>query len=74
LMMLAFLLDQVQQKCNPLFLEAWQHKGSKCALWEALRQLFTSFEVGATANSTSVFPRFERKGAVFEELVAMRRS
>ena len=47
LMMLAFLLDQVQQKCNPLFREAWQQKGSKCALWEALRQLFTSFEVSS---------------------------
>jgi hypothetical protein len=47
LMMLAFLLDQVQQKCNPLFRQAWQVKGSKCALWEGLRHLFASFEVSS---------------------------
>lgn len=45
LMMLAFLIDQVQQKCNPLFRAAWKKKGPKCALWEAVRQLFGSFEV-----------------------------
>lgn len=45
LMMLAFLIDQVQQKCNPLFRAAWQKKGPKCALWEAIRYLFASFAV-----------------------------
>jgi hypothetical protein len=45
LMMLAFLIDQVQQKCNPLFRAAWEKKGPKCALWEAVRYLFDSFEV-----------------------------
>jgi len=45
LMMLAFLIDQVQQVCNPLFQEAWQKEGAKCALWEAVRHLFASFEV-----------------------------
>jgi hypothetical protein len=50
LMMLAFLIDQVQQKCNPLFQQAWQNKGSKCALWEAVRQLFASFEVSSMAE------------------------
>jgi hypothetical protein len=45
LMMLAFLIDQVQQKCNPLFRAAWKKKGPKCALWEAVRSLFDSFEV-----------------------------
>src|SRR5262249_1955378 len=47
LMMLAFLIDQVQQKCNPLFRAAWQKKGPKCALWEALRPLFASVEVSS---------------------------
>jgi hypothetical protein len=47
LMMVAFLIDQVQQKCNPLFRRAWEKKGPKCALWEALRQLFVSFEVSS---------------------------
>ena len=47
LMMLAFLIDQVQQKCNPLFRAAWEKKGPKCALWEAVRHLFASFEVSS---------------------------
>jgi|SRR5436190_692695 len=47
LMMLAFLIDQVQQKCNPLFRAAWDKQGPKCALWEALRHLFASFAVGS---------------------------
>ena len=47
LMMLAFLIDQVQQKCNQLFRAAWQKKGSKRALWEEMRNLFASFEVAS---------------------------
>jgi hypothetical protein len=47
LMMLAFLIDQVQQKCNPLFQQAWNKKGSKRALWEAVRHLFDTFEVSS---------------------------
>jgi hypothetical protein len=50
LMMLAFLIDQAQQKCNPLFQKAWEKKGSKCALWEAVRYLFASFEVASMAE------------------------
>jgi hypothetical protein len=47
LMMLAFGIDQVQQKCNALFRAAWEKKGAKCALWEAMRHLFSSFEVSS---------------------------
>jgi len=47
LMMLAFLIDQVQQKCNPLFRQAWHKKGPKCELWETVRHLFASFEVSS---------------------------
>jgi hypothetical protein len=50
LMMLAFLIDQVQQKCNPLFQQAWRKKETKRALWEAVRQLFGAFEVGSMAE------------------------
>jgi hypothetical protein len=50
LMMLAFLIDQVQQRCNPLFQKAWEKKGSKCGLWEAVRHLFASFEVESMAE------------------------
>ena len=47
LMMLAFLIDQVQQRCNPLFRAAWEKKERKCALWEAMRHLFASFAVSS---------------------------
>jgi hypothetical protein len=47
LMMAAFLIDQVQQKCNALFRAAGEKKGAKCALWEAVRNLFASFEVSS---------------------------
>ena len=50
LMMAAFLIDQIQQRCNPLFQEAWKKKGPKCALWEAIRYLFLSFEVSSMAE------------------------
>jgi hypothetical protein len=47
LMMLAFAIDQVQQKTNDLFRQAWQKVGPKCALWEGMRNLFASFEVAS---------------------------
>ena len=49
-MMAAFLIDQVQQRCNGLWQEAKEKKGPKCALWEAVRQLFASFEVSSMAE------------------------
>jgi len=45
LMMLAFLVDQTQQLCCPLFQAAWQKLGSKRALWESMRALFKDFEL-----------------------------
>lgn len=50
LMMLAFLIDQVQQRCNPLWQKAREKKGSKGALWDAVRHLFASFEVESMAE------------------------
>jgi hypothetical protein len=47
LMMLAFLIDQVQQRCNPLFQAALAKKGSRRALWDQVRHLFASFEVAS---------------------------
>ena len=43
LRMLAFLVDQAQQHCCPLFQAVWAKLGSKRALWEALRQFFRCF-------------------------------
>jgi hypothetical protein len=50
LMLLAFGIDQVQQKCNALFQRAREKKGPACALWEAMRNLFASFEVESMAE------------------------
>lgn len=43
LMMLAFLVDQVQQLCCPLFRATWKKVGSKRSLWEKLRSHFYHF-------------------------------
>lgn len=43
LMMLAFLVDQVQQLSCPLFQAAWKKVGSKRALWERVRNYFHTF-------------------------------
>ena len=43
LMMLAFLVDQVQQLCCPLFRAAWKELGSKRSLWEKVRGRFDNF-------------------------------
>ena len=40
LMMLAFLVDQTQQLCCPLFQAAWAKLHSKRALWEEIRTFF----------------------------------
>jgi len=44
LMMLAFLVDQVQQLCCALFRSVWKKLGSKRALWESMRALFRYFQ------------------------------
>lgn len=43
LMMLAFLVDQTQQLCCPLFQAVWKKLGSKRALWDNLRSHFRHF-------------------------------
>lgn len=43
LMMLAFLVDQVQQLCCPLFHAVWAKLGSKRRLWERMRALFYDY-------------------------------
>jgi hypothetical protein len=50
LMLLAFLFDQVQQRCNPLFQAALAKKGARTALWEQVRHLFASFEVASMGD------------------------
>lgn len=44
LTMLAFLVDQVQQLCSPLFQAALEKLGGKKYLWEEMRSLFHCFK------------------------------
>jgi hypothetical protein len=50
LMMLAFLVDQVNQLCDPLFGAALDKVGSKRALWERMRALFRDFTIQTLAE------------------------
>ena len=45
LMMLSFLIDQIQQRCCKLFGQALEAKGSKKNLWEKLRAAFCVFDI-----------------------------
>jgi hypothetical protein len=45
LMMLAFLVDQVQQRCCALFRAVWRKLGSKRLLWERMRALFYTYRL-----------------------------
>jgi hypothetical protein len=45
LMMLAFLVDQTQQLCCPLFRAVWHKLGSKRSLWEKVRSHFWHFQL-----------------------------
>ena len=40
MMMLAFLVDQVQQLCCPLFQAAWHKMKTRRHLWKSLRNYF----------------------------------
>ncbi|MBP8986105.1 MAG: hypothetical protein KBG12_10250, partial [Syntrophobacterales bacterium] len=40
IMMLAFLVDQIQQMSCPLFRAVWKKAGSKRNLWEKIRSVF----------------------------------
>lgn len=43
LTMLAFLVDQIQQLCCPLFKALWKQHKTKRSLWEKIRSLFHDF-------------------------------
>lgn len=47
LMMLAFCVDQVQQRCCPLFHAAWATWGSKRLLWEKMRAWFDAYALAS---------------------------
>jgi len=47
LMMLAFLVDQTQQLCCPLFRGVWEKLGTKKMLWERMRSFFREYTVSS---------------------------
>jgi len=49
LMMLAFLVDQVQQLCCGLFQAAWKKCHAKTVLWEKVRNAFQMFKISSWA-------------------------
>ena len=62
LMMLAFLVDQTQQLCCPLFQAAWEKLKTKCHLWDEIRShfrtlLFTSMAELLTALVRGIVPQ-----------------
>ena len=50
MMMLAFLVDQVQQRCCPLFQAAWHKLKTTCHLWEEIRTHFRTFLLDSMAD------------------------
>jgi hypothetical protein len=50
LMMVAFLIDQIQQSANKLFQTVWKGLGSKSRLWELVRSLFQVLEFKTMAD------------------------
>ncbi len=47
LMMLAFLVDQIQAHCCAFFQQAWQASHSKIRLWARMRAFFTDFYIAS---------------------------
>jgi hypothetical protein len=46
-MMLAFMIDQIQQHSCPLFNQALEKAGAKYSLWEKIRGLFFIFYINS---------------------------
>jgi hypothetical protein len=67
LMMLAFLVDQVQQLCCPLFQAAWHKMKTKCHLWEQIRNHFHMLAFDSMAELLTALVRgIARQKPVFE--------
>jgi hypothetical protein len=65
LMMLAFLVDQVQQACCPLFQATWNKMKTKCHLWEEIRNCFQAFRFDSmTELLTALIRGIERQRPV----------
>ena len=61
LMMLAFLVDQVQQLCDSLFQAVLNKQGRKCRLWERIRSLFYCFRFESLRHLYATLLNFQAK-------------
>ena len=67
LMMLAFVVDQVQQLCCPLFQAAWHKMKTKRHLWEEIRNHFHMLVFDSMKELLTALVRgVERQRPVFE--------
>ena len=65
--MLAFLVDQVQQLCCPLFQAAWHKMKTKCHLWEEICNHLHTFVFNSMNELLTALVRgVERQRPVFE--------
>jgi hypothetical protein len=65
LMMLAFLVDQAQQRCCALFQAVWAKLGSKRLLWERMRALFYDYAfVSMRQLFEALFFGFKKSGPI----------
>lgn len=60
LMMLAFLVDQIQEACCTVFQECRQIKGTYRGLWEKIRSLFQGLTIGSWEDLYGVILRKKR--------------
>jgi Transposase DDE domain len=68
LMMLAFLVDQTQQLCCPLFQAAWHKLHTKRHLWEQIRNCFQTFRFDSmTELLTALIRGIERQRPVLQD-------
>jgi hypothetical protein len=66
LMMLAFLVDQVQQLCCTLFRAVWAKLGSKRRLWDEMRHLFHAFALSSMCELyEALLRRLDKQKPVF---------
>ena len=59
-MLMAFLVDQVQQRCSSLFRRVWRGLGTKAKVWATMRSLFRVL-------------RFDSMEALFRQMAALYR-
>ena len=65
-MLLAFLVDQTQQRCCALLQAVWAQLGSKRRLWERMRALFYDYRLDARRELfAALFDGFEKPHPIF---------